>query len=125
MYFSLQPPEKTNILNSLTDLINGINAGDSGNLLNERILDATVEIDNASSKVDSAMSSIGGRLNVIESIFGSNEDVLIATKSHKADVVELDYSTGITELVKQETALQAVQATFSRVTGISLFDYIN
>ena len=123
--FSLQPPEKTNILNSLTDLINAINAGDSGNLLNERILDATVEIDNASSKVDSAMSSIGGRLNVIESIFGSNEDVLIATKSHKADVVELDYITGITELVKQETALQAVQATFSRVTGISLFDYIN
>ena len=94
--FSLQPPEKTNILNSLTDLINGINAGDSGNLLNERILDATVEIDNASSKVDSAMSSIGGRLNVIESIFGSNEDVLIATKSHKADEVELEYSTGIT-----------------------------
>ena len=71
------------------------------------------------------MSSIGGRLNVIESIFGSNEDVLIATKSHKADVVELDYSTGITELVKQETALQAVQATFNRVTGLSLFDYIN
>lgn len=123
--FSLQPPEKTNILNSLTDLINGIEAGDSGDALNERILDATVEIDNASAKVDSAMSSIGGRLNVIESIFGSNEDVLIATKSHKADVVELDYSTGITELVKQETALQAVQATFSRVTGISLFDYIN
>jgi flagellar hook-associated protein 3 FlgL len=123
--FSLRPPEKTNILNSLTDLINGIEAGDSGNVLNERILDATVEIDNASAKVDSAMSSIGGRLNVVESIFGSNEDLLIATKSHKADVVELDYSTGITELVKQETALQAVQATFSRVTGISLFDYIN
>jgi flagellar hook-associated protein 3 FlgL len=102
--FSLQPPEKTNILNSLTD--------------------ATVEIDNASAKVDSAMSSIGGRLNVIESIYGSNEDVLIATKSHKADVVELDYSTGITELVKQESALQAVQATFGRVTGLSLFDYI-
>ena len=123
--FSLQPPEKTNILNSLTDLINGIEAGDSGDVLNERILDATVEIDNASAKVDSAVSSIGGRLNVIESIFGSNEDVLIATKSHKADVVELDYSTGITELVKQETALQAVQATFNRVTGLSLFDYIN
>lgn len=123
--FSLQPPEKTNILNTLTDLINSISAGDNGDLLNQRILDATVEIDNASEKVDSAMSSIGGRLNVVESIFGSNEDMLIATKSHKADVVELDYSTGITELVKQETALQAVQATFNRVTGISLFDYIN
>ncbi|RVT45407.1 flagellar hook-associated protein 3 [Rheinheimera sediminis] len=122
--FSLQPPEKTNILNSLTDLIKSIEAGDNGDVLNERILDATVEIDNASTKVDSAVSSIGGRLNVIESIFGSNEDVLIATKSHKADVVELDYSTGITELVKQETALQAVQATFSKVTGLSLFNYI-
>lgn len=123
--FSLMPPEKTNILNSLTDLISSITAGDSGDKLNERILDATVEIDNASAKVDSAMSSIGGRLNVVESIFGSNEDVLIATKSHKADLIELDYSTGITELVKQETALQAVQATFGRVTGLSLFDYIN
>jgi flagellar hook-associated protein 3 FlgL len=30
----------------------------------------------------------------------------------------------VSELSRQETALQAAQATFARVTGTSLFDFI-
>jgi len=122
--FSLKPPQTTNILDSLTSLVNAISSGQTGDVLNTAVLDATAEIDAASQKVDSAMASVGGRINILKSIFGSNEDLLIAAKSQKADISELDYATGITELMKHETALQAAQATFTKISGLSLFNYI-
>jgi flagellar hook-associated protein 3 FlgL len=36
----------------------------------------------------------------------------------------VDYAEAVSELSRQEAALQAAQATFSRVTGTSLFDFI-
>lgn len=124
--FSLQAPEKTNVLNSLNRMINAVLTNSaSGDALSEVIKDTLSEVDSASFYLDEAMSAIGGRQNVLENISQSIEDLQIANKSYRADIYEIDYAEAITELTKQETALQAVQQTFNRVNGTSLFDYIN
>lgn len=126
MDFSLQAPEKTNVLNSMNRMIDAVlNQALSGTALSSVIKDTIYELDGAAFYVDEAMSAIGGRQNVIESISGSIDDLQIANKAYRADIYEIDYAEAITELTKQETALQAVQQTFNRVTGTSLFDYIN
>jgi len=123
--FSLQAPEKKNILNTLQDLINSIEIDQvSGGALNEAIADALVQLDNAALKIDAGVSGIGGRQNVLDSVFEGNEDLQITNKAFRAQIYEIDYAEVLTELTKQETALQAVQATFQRVTNTSLFDYI-
>ncbi|WP_337880651.1 flagellar hook-associated protein FlgL [Rheinheimera sp.] len=122
--FDMAPPEKTNILDSLTELINQVNSGIDGKVLAAQVSDSIVELDNVSLKIGAAQSLVGGNINILDSIFGGNEDLQIATKSHKASIVEVDYVTAITAITKEETALQAVQATFTKITGLSLFDYI-
>lgn len=123
--FSLPPPSKSNILNTLTDIINAVERDlESGDVLAEKIADALVQIDSAALKVDGTVSAIGGRQNSIDNIFDGNEDLQLSNKKYRADIYEVDYASAITELTKQETALQAVQATFNKVTGTSLFDYI-
>jgi flagellar hook-associated protein 3 FlgL len=123
--FSLPPPSKSNILNTLTDMINAVERDlQSGDLLAEKIADTLVQIDSAALSVDGTVSAIGGRQNSIDNIFNSNEDLQLSNKKYRADIYEVDYASAITELTKQETALQAVQATFNKVTGTSLFDYI-
>lgn len=123
--FSLKAPEKINILNTLADLVDAIDTNQlSGDALAEAIADALVQIDNASLKVDSAISGVGGRQNVLDSVYEGNEDLQINNKGFRADIYEVDYAEALTELTKQETALQAVQSTFSRVTSTSLFDYL-
>ena len=47
-----------------------------------------------------------------------------SNKAAKAELVELDMAEAITELTKQETSLQAAQATFGRLANLSLFDYL-
>lgn len=125
MDFSLKAPEKINILNTMNDLVKAIETDQlDGDALAEAIADALVQLDNATLKVDSAVSGVGGRINVLDSVFESNEDLQINNKAFRAELYEVDYAQALTELTKQETALQAIQSTFNRVTSTSLFDYL-
>ncbi len=123
--FTLQAPEKKNVLNTLQELVNAIEKDQAiGRPLSEAIADALVQIDNAALKIDAGVSGVGGRQNVLDSVFEGNEDLQITNKAFRAQIYEVDYAEALTELTKQETALQAVQNTFQRVTNTSLFDYI-
>ena len=123
--FQLDPPEKRNIAETLNNFflaLTDTNISD-GNY-ESAISDALVGIDNGLIALGNSISTIGGRLNVAESVLESNLDLEIANKTARSNIEEVDYAEAVSELSKQETALQAAQATFSRVTGVSLFDFI-
>jgi flagellar hook-associated protein 3 FlgL len=45
-------------------------------------------------------------------------------KQTLSELQDVDYNQAISDLVRQQTNLQAAQQTFSKVAGLSLFDYI-
>ncbi|MBV2127888.1 flagellar hook-associated protein FlgL [Arsukibacterium indicum] len=123
--FSLQPPEKKNILTTIGEFITALEDPTLSIFeFGEAISDTLTQVTSASSKIDSTLSTIGGRVNVLDSVFGTNEDLTINNKSYRADLAEVDYAAAITEITKQEIALEAISATFTKVSGVSLFDYI-
>ncbi|MEP7702936.1 flagellar hook-associated protein FlgL [Paraglaciecola sp. 25GB23A] len=123
--FRLDPPNKANIAETLNNFVIALRDEnlDSGGY-DEALNDALIGSDNALSNVADAMSAIGGRLNVSQSVYEANLDLEITVKAARSNIEDVDYAVAVSELSKQETALQAAQATFSRVTGTSLFDYI-
>ena len=123
--FQLENPEKKNIAETLNDFVNALNNEDiSDGNFDEALADALVGVDNGLTSLISAISEIGGRGNVAGSVLASNLDLEIANKSARSNIEEVDYAEAVSELSRQETALQAAQATFARVTGTSLFDFI-
>ncbi|MCC5853798.1 MAG: flagellar hook-associated protein FlgL [Alkalimonas sp.] len=123
--FSLEPPQKRNILDTLNAFVIALEDPTTNQFqLDEAIQDALVQITNASDKVDNFMATIGGRVNVLDSVFETNEDLKINNKSYRADLSEVDYAEALTEITKQEIALQAISATFTKVSAVSLFDFI-
>ncbi|WP_416308156.1 flagellar hook-associated protein FlgL [Neptunicella sp. SCSIO 80796] len=123
--FTLQAPQKKNIAETLNDLalaLNDENISDSDYA--EAIADALVGMDNALKTLADANSAVGGRLNVAQSVYESNLDLEISNKLARSSIEEVDYAEAVTELSKQENALQAAQSTFARVANLSLFDYI-
>ena len=48
----------------------------------------------------------------------------INNKEYKADLSEVDFAAAMTEIKRQEIALQAVSSTFSKIASTTLFDYI-
>lgn len=123
--FQLEPPGKANIAETLHNFATALSDKNiSQSRYNEALNDALVGSDNALASIANATSAIGGRLNVKQSVYEANLDLEIAIKSARSNIEDVDYAEAVSELSKQETALQAAQATFSRVTGTSLFDYI-
>lgn len=123
--FSLQPPEKKNILTTIGDFMLSLDNPDiSGGDFNEALKNVLTQIDNATGAIDSSLSAIGGRMNVIDSVYGTNEDLTINDKTYRADLSEVDYAAALTEITKQEIAMEAISTTFVKVSGVSLFDYI-
>lgn len=123
--FQLDPPEKKNMAETLNDFFGALNDENlsEGNF-QLAISDALVGIDNGLKSLGNAQSALGGRLNVAESVFESSLDLEIANKAARSAIEDVDYAQAVSELSKQETALQAAQATFARVTGLSLFNFI-
>jgi len=123
--FSLQAPEKKNILTTLGEFITALEDPNISSFdFNEAIADTLTQITSASTNIDSFLSTIGGRVNVLDSVFGTNEDLTVNNKAYRADLSEVDYAAALTEITKQEIALEAISNTFVKVSGVSLFDYI-
>ncbi|MEO9945596.1 flagellar hook-associated protein FlgL [Paraglaciecola sp.] len=123
--FELAPPEKKNIAETLNDFVIALSNEDlSDSDFQEALTDALTGADNALTSIGESVSAIGARMNVADSVLASNLNLQIANQTARANIEEVDYAEAVSELSRQETALQAAQSTFSLVTGTSLFDYL-
>ncbi|MBE0351615.1 flagellar hook-associated protein FlgL [Pseudoalteromonas lipolytica] len=122
--FSLQQPQKENVLNTMQNLITNLNSGLEGDGLHDALADGLVQLQNASDQVVFTQASLGARMILVERVTDTNSALDINNKANKASLVEVDMAEAISDLTKHETALQASQATFGRLANLSLFDYL-
>lgn len=89
------------------------------------------QIDNALNNIDRAMdsiievhTSIGGRLNSIDSQLDDNEAKKIYLQEVRSDIKDLDFAEAISNLTFQTTALQVAQQSFVQIQSLNLFNFI-
>ncbi len=81
-------------------------------------------IDAALGQIANVQSGIGARMNAVESQENVNEDYLVQVASTLSDTQDLDYTEAISRLEQQQIGLQAAQQTFTKIQGLSLFNFI-
>jgi flagellar hook-associated protein 3 FlgL len=81
-------------------------------------------IDRALDNVLQIHSRVGSRLNVIENQLSVNQDFNLAAAETLSKVRDLDLASAITELTQQQIGLEAAQASFVRIQGLSLFNFL-
>ncbi|MFP8965824.1 flagellar hook-associated protein FlgL [Pokkaliibacter sp. CJK22405] len=110
----------TNILNVISEAATVLNdptqTADLDKYLNN--------LESAYSQLQQTQSSIGARLNVADDVQSSAEASDITDTSTKASLVEVDTYEAITNLTTRTNALQIAQASYAKVQGMSLFDYL-
>jgi flagellar hook-associated protein 3 FlgL len=119
-------PVSRNILTQIGDLADSLeNSGPEGkNFFRQEIASSLTAFDDAISSLTDTQAKVGARLNVLESSRLSNADIEIVNKKARADIADVDYSTAVTDLIKNETIYSAAQQVFTRVSRLSLFDYL-
>lgn len=122
--FTVSPSTNESIFKTISDLIAALNAPVVGASLTNSLNRGLNHLDNALNNVLTTRSSLGLRLNEIDALQAAGDDLGLQYKQTLSELQDVDYNQAISDLVRQQTNLQAAQQTFSKVAGLSLFNYI-
>jgi flagellar hook-associated protein 3 FlgL len=67
---------------------------------------------------------VGSRQVEVEALRNINDDLKLQYAERTDRLTGLDYASAISDLQQQQTYLQASRTTFTRVSGLSLFDFL-
>lgn len=83
------------------------------------------EMDTLQQGVSNAIAQIGTDMNVVDMQNNVLDEVTLRLKITKSDAEDLDYTSAITKMNKDQLALEAAQSSFAKISQLSLFKYMN
>lgn len=120
--------EKRSILQTVAELRTTLETTDDsrrGKLDRRDQLSIAIQnLDNGMNQVLSVQTSIGARMNVIESTQNENAELKLINQSMTAQLSELDYAEALSRLSFETVVLQAAQQSFVKISGLSLFNLL-
>lgn len=120
--------DKQPLLNTLESFSRALSSlGDDSNsreTLNARIEATLGNLDLAQTRQLEVQSSVGSRLNQIDTTRNSNADTRLATQAALSELEDLDFAEAVSQLTHESFILEAAQASFARISGLSLFNFL-
>ena len=106
------------------DSVSFLNGIPHRSYLNQQIDNALNNIDQSMNSIINTQTSIGGRINSIDSQLDDNEAKSVYLQTVRSEIEDLDFAEAISRMTFQTTALQAAQQTFVRIQALNLFEFI-
>lgn len=120
--------ERKNVLDTIASLRQELTVGGDkteDKLRRRDILSISLQnLDNSMNKVLGVQTTIGARLNVIESTENEHGEAEVINAAVKSGIEDLDYAEALSRLSLQTVVLQAAQQSFVKVSGLSLFNLL-
>ena len=83
------------------------------------------EIDSLQIGVSEGLGQIGADLGVVDMQTTVLDQVVLRLQTTRSDIEDLDYTEAITRMNKDQLALEAAQSSFSKISQMSLFKFLN
>lgn len=83
------------------------------------------QLDKATDHFLGVRAQVGTRLATLDSVDASREAMDIDTASTLSDLRDLDYAEALTKMNQQLVGLQAAQLSYSKISNLSLFNYLS
>lgn len=123
--FRLEKAGTDNVLNFMQDAIDALKDENvTGMECAMRLERAQLNLDNAQTSINTTLSAVGGRQNVLQSTMDSNEQISDVKKENRANIAEVDVYEASSNLLQVQSNLQMAMKSFTMITQTSLFDYI-
>lgn len=127
-FFTIRPSENQDMfttIDRLVKVLKGANGNSNGHsALHNEANRALVGLDQAMGNVLEVRATLGARLNALDGQEEINESYKLQIEQSLSKVEDLDYSKAVSELNLKLTGLEASQKAFTRIQGISLFNYL-
>lgn len=120
--------ERRNVLDSLRLLRETLQSGDDspeGKLQRRDMLAVSLQnIDNAMDQVLGVQTSLGARLNVLDSALLENDEASLINTKVQSGLEDLDYAEALSRLSMQSIVLEAAQQSYVKISGLNLFNFL-
>jgi flagellin-like hook-associated protein FlgL len=127
--FKVRASESQSIFDTLANTIQLLESGKPvetmGNVQFHNELGAILSsLGRAENSILSARAVFGSNLSEVDSLDSVGESLNIQFEDTLSSLQDLDYAEAITKLTRQQMELQAAQQSFSKISQLTLFDYI-
>lgn len=114
-----QDGQSVGFFDALDHMIKAVDSSDTQGI-QQGISDAS----QMSSNLDLALAHTGSDQKVVQSQLDVLNETTLRLKSSLSQVEDLDYASAVTKMNKEMMALQAAMGSFSKISSLSLFEYI-
>jgi flagellar hook-associated protein 3 FlgL len=125
---TLRPAPTISIFDTLDAIATALETpatdGETRQALRDATSTALLNIDSSLERMNQVRTTVGTRLQTLDTQTNLNDEQLLNLKSALSDVRDLDYAEAISRYKQQETVLQAAQQTYAQVTKLSLFNFL-
>ncbi len=126
--FAVSPSDNQSVFATITNLITALetpSSGQPGGTRLANILSSTLQdVDNSLEHVLDKQSSIGARLQEIDTLENVGSDQDIQFKQSLSQLQDVDFAKAISDLQRQQLYLQAAQQSYIKISGLTLFNFI-
>ncbi len=122
--FTISPGQYKNIFESIQVFTNTLDAPVSNTQKSANIAEFLTDLENFFTRVLEVRTSIGGRLNALDTQKDANEANIVVTKSTLSTLRDTDLAEAISQFTLEQTTLDAAQSVFARITSSSLFNFL-
>jgi flagellar hook-associated protein 3 FlgL len=127
--FTVNQSRSESIFQTLGDLVNLLNTPSGNPAANAKLTSSLQgslqQLDQANDHFLSVRAQVGTRLATLDSVDSSREAMDIDTASTLSDLRDLDYAEALTKMNQQLVGLQAAQMSYSKISNLSLFNYLS
>lgn len=125
---TVAPSANQSVFKTLENLISALETpvvGPTGQAqLRNQLNSAHAALGNALDNVLSVRAAAGGRLNELDSLDSAGQDLSLQYQKTLSELRDTDYNEAVSRLSRQQVGLQAAQQTFTKIAGLSLFNYL-
>ena len=123
--FALDSPKNGNVLNTMSEMIAALrDPSTTTDQLTAIAAKTETHLTNTQDSVNSVLGKIGGRLNNLDAVTSSNDELTTLSKTTRANVSEIDLYEATTNATKENTALSMAQQAYSMISKTTLFNYL-
>lgn len=124
----IDPSTNRDIFKTVADLIAALKAPAgvpaAQARLQNSLTDALINLDQDLNNVSSVRAGVGTRMRETDDHLNSGEDLSLQYKQVLSKLQDLDYAKAVSDLMQQQTNLQAAQKMFLQTAQLSIFNYL-
>ena len=111
--------QSVGFFDALDQMINNVNTSQTGGI-QQGISDLAQMHDS----LTLSLAQTGSDQKVVQQQLDGLDETTLRLKSSLSDIQDLDYASAVTRMNKEMMSMEAAMSSFSKISGMSLFDYI-